>query len=261
MDKRPKYKRRETTNLSYKLKAHSSAYKPMTPSTRDYQKSNYDNQTDNKENNRNIDMSIGLGEEKKSRPKTKDQNEEKPSSPKEDVTSSQPLQSEVFDSSSDNAMSEMKKVADMGPDETTKIFLDVDGNQQLDPLTTNINDSIKKADSDPTTSSPMAEPTLQERDPGSIKSQQDNVCPKQDVKSEVSEVQSGSADRDYLDESVTIYDSEKVLQSSSPNNDIYNPFIIGIKFWQAHNIAWINAYNEFIKVWVGNIRLTDPKNI
>lgn len=50
-----------------------------------------------------------------------------------------------------------------------------------------------------------------------MESQQDNVSPKLDVKSEVSEVQSESADRDYLEESITIYDSEnKVLQSSSP---------------------------------------------
>ena len=54
-------------------------------------------------------------------------------SPKKAVTSSQPLQSEVFDSSSDNAISVMK-VADMRPDETSKVFLHVDGNQQLDPL-------------------------------------------------------------------------------------------------------------------------------
>jgi hypothetical protein len=60
-------------------------------------------------------MSMGLGKEKKSKAKTKDQNEEKPSLPKEATTSSmfpQP-QSELFDSSSDNAMSEMKKVADI----------------------------------------------------------------------------------------------------------------------------------------------------
>jgi hypothetical protein len=124
------------------------------------------------------------------------------------------------------------KVADMRPDETGKVFLHVDGNQQIDPLTTSINDIIKKADSDLTTSSPMAEPTLHEIYLGSIKSQQDDLSPKQNVKSEVSEVQSESADRDYLEESVTIYDSEnKALQSGSSNNDIYNPFISGIKFW------------------------------
>jgi hypothetical protein len=40
--------------------------------------------------------------------------------------------------------------------------------------------------------------------------------------------------QDEIDESVAVYDSEnKVLYSNSPNNDIYNQFIIGIKFWQA----------------------------
>ena len=103
----------------------------------------------------------------------------------------------------------------------------------------------------------MAEPTLHEIYLGSIKSQQDDLSPKQGVKSEVSEVQSESADRDYLEESVTIYDSEnKALQSSSSNNDIYNPFITGIKFWQAHSIAWINAYDQFLKSWIDNIRLS-----
>lgn len=207
-------------------------------------------------------MSMGLGKEKKSKDKTKDQKEEKPSSPKEAVTSSPPLQSEVFDSSSANAMSEMKEVADMGPDETTKIFLDVEGNQQLDPLTTSINDSIKAPDSGSSTTSPMAEPTLQESDPGSIESKVDNVVPKQDVKSEVPEVHNESAGRDYLDESVAVYDSEnKVFYSNSPNNDIYNPFIIGIKFWQAYSIACIRAYNGFLKAWSDNIRLTNSNTI
>lgn len=207
-------------------------------------------------------MSMGLGKEKKSKAKTKDQKEEKPSSPKEAVTSSPPLQSEVFDSSSANTMSEMKEVADMGPDETTKIFLDVEGNQQLDPLTTSINDSIKEPDSGSSTTSPMAEPTLQESDPGSIQSKVDNVVPKQDVKSEVPEVHNESAGRDYLDESVAVYDSEnKVFYSNSPNNDIYNPFIIGIKFWQAYSIACISAYNGFLKAWSDNIRLTNSNTI
>jgi hypothetical protein len=108
-----------------KRTAPSVAYKPTKPTTKDHQNSNYNNQTDNKDNNRNIDMSIGLGEEKKLKNKIMDQKEEKPSSPKEAVTSSlslptssplpPQLQSEVFDSSRDNAMSEMKEVADMGP--------------------------------------------------------------------------------------------------------------------------------------------------
>jgi len=55
-------------------------------------------------------MSMGLGKDKKKlNNKTKDQKEEKRSSVKEAVSSApQPIQTEVFDSSSDNAMSEMK---------------------------------------------------------------------------------------------------------------------------------------------------------
>jgi hypothetical protein len=56
-------------------------------------------------------MSMGLGEEKKSKTKTIDQKEEKPSSSL--PTSSSTLQPEVFDLSRDNALSEMKKVADI----------------------------------------------------------------------------------------------------------------------------------------------------
>ena len=72
-------------------------------------------------------MSIGLKEDKKQKPKTMDQKYGKPLSSNEEaatttVSSSLPrfssssiplIQSEVFDSSKDNAMSEMKKVADM----------------------------------------------------------------------------------------------------------------------------------------------------
>ena len=89
-------------------------------------------------------MSIGLGEEKKSKPKKMDQKEEKPSSSL--PTSSSTLQPEVFDSSRDNAMSEMKEVADMGPVNTSKVFSHVEEKQQLDPSTISINDSVKKTD-------------------------------------------------------------------------------------------------------------------
>ncbi|MGB7952766.1 MAG: hypothetical protein WCF23_02200 [Candidatus Nitrosopolaris sp.] len=47
--------------------------------------------------------------------------------------------------------------------------------------------------------------------------------------------------QDEIDESVAVYDSEnKVFYSNYPNNDIYNQFIIGIKFWQAYSIACIS---------------------
>ncbi len=73
-----------------------------------------------KENNRNIDMSMGLGEEKKLKGKT-DQKEEKPSSSSEAITTpSSPL-------------SEMKETADMGPDNSSKVFSQVEEKQQLNP--------------------------------------------------------------------------------------------------------------------------------
>ena len=84
-------------------------------------------------------MSIGLAEEKKLKTKTMDQKEEKASSSREVTTTasspiptltSLPLQSEIFDSSSDNAMAEMKEVADMGPDETTRVFSQMEEIQQ-----------------------------------------------------------------------------------------------------------------------------------
>lgn len=43
--------------------------------------------------------------------------------------------------------------------------------------------------------------------------------------------------------------------SNLSNYDIYNPYITGILFWQAHNIALINTYNEFLRTWTDNITL------
>jgi len=202
-------------------------------------------------------MSMGLGKDKKKlNNKTKDQKEEKRSSVKEAVTSApQPIQTEVFDSSSDNAMSEMKEVADMGPDETTKVFHDVEGKEPLDPLTTNINDGIKKTDSDLTTLSPMAEPSLQEKNPRLIESNEAGMAPKQEAKSESPKVENGSAGQNYLDESARVNSGNNVFFSDSSNSDIYNPFTMGIKFWQACNIAWIDAYGGFLKAWIDNIKL------
>ena len=202
-------------------------------------------------------MSMGLGKDKKKlNNKTKDQKEEKRSSVKEAVTSApQPLQTEVFDSSSDNAMSEMKEVADMGPDETTKVFHDVEGKEPLDPLTTNINDGIKKTDSDLATLSPMTEPSLQEKNPRLIESNEAGMAPKQEAKSDSPKVENESAGQNYLDEPATVNSGNNVFFSDSSNSDIYNPFIIGIKFWQACSIGWINAYNGFLKAWMDNIKL------
>ena len=202
-------------------------------------------------------MSMGLGKDKKKlNNKTKDQKEEKRSSVKEAVSSApQPIQTEVFDSSSDNAMSEMKEVADMGPDETTKVFHDVEGKEPLDPLTTNINDGIKKTDSDLTKLSPMAEPSLQEKNPRLIESNEAGMAPKQEAESERPKVKNESAGQNYLDESATVNSGNNVFFSDSSNSDIYNPFIMGIKFWQACSIAWIDAYGGFLKAWIDNTKL------
>src|SRR5215475_6358405 len=120
--KRLKDKRRNTINLKNKRTATSAAYNSTKSTTKDYQKND---QIDNKENNGNIDMSMGLEEDKKKlKSKTMDRKQEKLSSSNEAVTSSptlptsSSLQPEVFDSSGDNAMSELKKVADMSTDET-----------------------------------------------------------------------------------------------------------------------------------------------
>lgn len=202
-------------------------------------------------------MSMGLGKDKKKLNNvTKDQKEEKRSSVKEAVTSApEPLQTEVFDSSSDNAMSEMKEVADMGPDETTKVFHDVEGKEPLDPLTTNINDGIKKTDSDLTTLAPMTEPSLQEKNPRLIESNEAGMAPKQEAKSDSPKVENESAGQNYLDEPATVNSGNNVFFSDSSNSDIYNPFIMGIKFWQACNIAWIDVYGGFLKAWIDNVKL------
>jgi hypothetical protein len=198
-------------------------------------------------------MSMGLGEEKKSKPKKVDQKGEKPSSPL--PTSSSTLQPEVFDSSRDNAMSVMKEVADMGPVNTSKVFSHVEEKQQLDPSTISINDSVKKAipENNPNTNPAMANPTLVERDSSALELKVDILVPKQDVKPDTPQVHKESETRDQLGESVRFYDDDnKVSYSNLPKNDNNNPFVSAIKLWQAYNIAWINAYNEFMRAWIDN---------
>ena len=260
-------KRRNISNTRNKRTASSAAYKRIKRATKDHQKSNYDNQTDNKENNRNIDMSMGLGEEKKLKGKT-DQKEEKPSSSSEAITTpSSPLptlstvQPEVFDSYRYNAMSETKETADMGPDNSSKVFSQVEEKQQLDPSTISSNDSVKKTEPEnslntnpDTTSFPMANPTLEERDRNVMKLKKEDVVSKLDVKQDITQVHEESEKQDHLGESVRFYDSEnKGSYSNSPNYD-NNPFVSVIKLWQSYNVAWINGYNEFMKAWMGMIK-------
>ena len=156
--KKPKNKKRTNTiNMRNKQTTTSAAYKPVKSDTKDYQKSSYDNQTDNKDNNGNKDMSMGLGEEEnnKSKTKTKDQSKDEPTLPKESTTATTattattssplpPAQSEVFDSSSDNAMSEMKQITDMEPGDASNVFAHVEEKQQSIPLSTSVDDDIIK---------------------------------------------------------------------------------------------------------------------
>ena len=65
--KQKKYndKRRNAINMKNKRTTSSTTtYKPMKPGTNDYHQNNYDTQTDNKKNNRNIDMSMGFEDKK-----------------------------------------------------------------------------------------------------------------------------------------------------------------------------------------------------
>ena len=275
--KRHDDKRQNALNTRNKRTAPSSAYKRIKRATKDSQKRNLDNQTDNKGDNRN--MSIGLGKEKKLKSKTMDQKAEKPISLKTVTTTSSSLtasskssppspQSEVFDSSNDNAMLEMKEVDDMRPDKTAKVFLHIE-EKQLDLISTNINNSIKKTDSenilntnlDPANLPAKVDLTLEKSDSGAAELIKDDVVTKVDIEQNNPQIYNELEEHNNLDESARSYGNEnKESYSDLSNNGNINPFIVGIKLWQDHNIAWINVYNEFIKEWIGNIKI-DPNNI
>ena len=275
--KRHDDKRQNALNTRNKRTAPSSAYKRIKRATKDSQKRNLDNQTDNKGDNRN--MSIGLGKEKKLKSKTMDQKAEKPISLKTVTTTSSSLtasskssppspQSEVFDSSNDNAMLEMKEVDDMRPDKTAKVFLHIE-EKQLDLISTNINNSIKKTDSEnilntnlyPANLPAKVDLTLEKSDSGAAELIKEDVVTKVDIEQNNPQIYNELEEHNNLDESARFYGNEnKESYSDLSNNGNINPFIVGIKLWQDHNIAWINAYNEFIKEWIGNIKI-DPNNI
>ena len=275
--KRHDDKRQNALNTRNKRTAPSSAYKRIKRATKDSQKRNLDNQTDNKGDNRN--MSIGLGKEKKLKSKTMDQKAEKPISLKTVTTTSSSLtasskssppspQSEVFDSSNDNAMLEMKEVDDMRPDKTAKVFLHIE-EKQLDLISTNINNSIKKTDSEnilntnlyPANLPAKIDLTLEKSDSGAAELIKEDVVTKVDIEQNNPQIYNELEEYNNLDESDRFYGNEnKESYSDLSNNGNINPFIVGIKLWQDHNIAWINAYNEFIKEWIGNIKI-DPNNI
>jgi hypothetical protein len=89
-------------------------------------------------------------------------------------------------------MPKMKEVADMRPDETSKIFSHVEEKQQLDPSNISINDS-NKADSDPTSFPTIVDSVLQERDPSTRELIEEDILPTQDVKlDDITQVNKGS---------------------------------------------------------------------
>ena len=275
--KRHDDKRQNALNTRNKRTAPSSAYKRIKRATKDSQKRNLDNQTDNKGDNRN--MSIGLGKEKKLKSKMMDQKAEKPISLKTVTTTSSSLtasskssppspQSEVFDSSNDNAMLEMKEVDNMRPDKTAKVFLHIE-EKQLDLISTNINNSIKKTDSEnilntnlnPTNLPAKVDLTLEKSDSSAAELIKEDIVTKVDIEQNNPQIYNELEEHNNLDESARFYGNEnKESYSDLSNNGNINPFIVGIKLWQDHNIAWINAYNEFIKEWIDNIKI-DPNNI
>ena len=276
--KRHDDKRQNALNTRNKRTAPSSAYKRIKRATKDSLKRNLDNQTDNKGDNRN--MSIGLGKEKKLKSKTMDQKAEKPISLKTVTTTSSSLtasskssppspQSEVFDSSNDNAMLEMKEVDNMRPDKTAKVFLHIE-EKQLDLISTNINNSIKKTDSEnilntnlnPTNLPAKVDLTLEKSDSSAAELIKEDIVTKVDIEqNNPPQIYNELEEHNNLDESARFYGNEnKESYSDLSNNGNINPFIVGIKLWQDHNLAWINAYNEFIKEWIGNIKI-DPNNI
>ena len=270
-------KRQNALNTRNKRTASSSAYKRIIRATKDSQKRNLDNQTDNKDDNRK--MSIGLGKEKKLKTKTMDQKAEKPISLKEAVTttsssltasskSTPSPQSEVFDSSNDNTVLEMKEVDDMRPDKTAKVFLHIE-EKQLDAISASINNSIKKTDSEnilntnlnPTSLPAKVDLTLEKSDSSAVELIKEDVVTKDDIEPNNPQIYNELEEHNNVDELARLYGNEnKESYSDLSNNDNINPFIVGIKLWQDHNIAWINAYNEFIKEWIGNIK-TDPNII
>lgn len=71
--------------------------------------------------------------------------------------------------------------------------------------------------------------------------------PKHDEEIDIAHIDNASEEQDRSDESVTVYDDNenKVSYSNLSIYDIYYPYIIGIKFWQAHSVAWINSFVYF----------------
>ena len=87
--------------------------------------------------------------------------------------------------------------------------------------------------------------------------------PTQDVKlNDITQVNKGIGKTDRLKtQSDRFYGNENERSySNSSNNDVNNPFIIGIKLWQANSITWINTCNEFMKLGLIILKLAQKTN-
>jgi hypothetical protein len=141
-------------------------------------------------------MSIGLKEKKKIEIDSTDKKEDKSSFPEsinEPSSMSVPSNEEpdVFDSSQDNAMSEMKHAADMKSDNTSQVFSHAEEKQRLDPSKISVSeDNEKKIDFEKSieinsgirNSSTLANLTVDLTD--SSKLPQDEITLEQDIKPE-----------------------------------------------------------------------------
>jgi hypothetical protein len=142
----------------------------------------------------------------------------------------------------------MKKEADMGPDEASKVFSHLEEKRPLDPLTTGVNDDsiIRSILENNLSTNPVssAEKTLQEIDRSMRESKEEDAVLMKDVKSEVTQDHKELEQHDRSDESVRFSDKlNKEYHATSFNNDENNnPLISGIKLWQAYNEIWFNTY-------------------
>jgi hypothetical protein len=152
-------------------------------------------------------------------------------------------------------MSEMKEIADMSSDETSKVFSHVQEKQQTDPITNSVDNVTFKKDSHENNlkinHSSSADSSLQERNDNGTESKKEHKVLVQDVKPGIHQNHNESKKQNQLGESVRFSDElNKEYHSTTLNNDDNNnPFIAGIKLWQVYGEIWINAYNEYMKTW------------
>ena len=154
-------------------------------------------------------------------------------------------------------MSEMKQITDMEPGDASNVFAHVEEKQQLDPPSTSVDDDIIKRtipENNLTTNpASSAEKTLQETDRSVLESKEEGAVLMNNVKPDIPQNHKELEQQDRSGESVRFSDElNKEYYSTSLNNDENNnPFISGIKLWQAYNEIWINTYNEYMKSWRG----------